>query len=210
VKERLPIALSAAALAVALLGWTSLGQAARNGVATGVEKAKQATGLAAGNQTARRGPRGPRGYRGYRGLRGFQGPPGDKGDPGPSNAYEFKWATQVAITGATPETATIVAGPTTAVPPGKYAVTAQIALGGSGGRTYCRGRGPGATGPYLGQFAWHEVSSAPGTVTLTFGVDLATSGGTINVACWQLGAIGALAGPGDVVAVRAGDLTAIT
>jgi hypothetical protein len=47
-------------------------------------------------------------------------------------------------------------------------------------------------------------------VTLTFGVDLAASGGTINVACWQLGAIGALAGPGDVVAVRAGDLTAIT
>jgi hypothetical protein len=203
VKQRLPILLSAAALAVALLGSTSLGHAALDGVA----KAKRATGLAAaGKQTARRGPRGPRGYRG---LRGFQGPPGDNGDPGVSGAYEFQWTTPIPVTGSTPETATIVAGPTTALPVGKYAVTAQIPLAGSGGKTYCRGRGPGPTGPYLGQSASHEVGSAAGTVTLTFGVDLA-SGGTVNVACWQLGTIGAIAGPGDIVVVRVGELTAIT
>jgi hypothetical protein len=203
VKQRLPILLSSAALAVALLGSTSLGHAALDGVA----KAKRATGLAStGKQTARRGPRGPRGYRG---LRGFQGPPGDNGAPGVSNAYEFQWTTLVSIAGATPETATNVAAPTTALPVGKYAVTAQITLAGSGGTTYCRGRGPGPTGAYLGQAARHEVGSAAGTVTLTFGVDLA-AGGTINVACWQLGPLGATAGPGDVVVVRVGDLTSIS
>jgi hypothetical protein len=202
VKQRLPIVLSAAALAVALLGSTSLGHAALDGVT----KVKRTAGLGSAKQTASRGPRGPRGYRG---LRGFQGPPGDNGAPGVSNAYEFQWTTLVPITGATPETATNVAAPITALPVGKYVVSAQIALAGFGGTTYCRGRGPGPTGPYLGQSARHEVSSAPGTVTLTFGVDLA-AGGTVLVACWQSGAIGATAGPGDLVAVRVGDLTSIS
>ena len=85
VKERLPIAISIAALVVAVLGSTGLGEAAQNGVTAGASKAKRATGLGAEKSSARRGPRGPRGYRGYRGyrgLRGFQGPPGDKGDKG--------------------------------------------------------------------------------------------------------------------------------
>lgn len=195
--------LSSVAVVIALLGSTSLGQAARNGVA----KAKRATGLtAAKQQTARRGPRG---YRGYRGPRGFQGPPGDTGAPGPSNGYQFQWTNPVAVTGSTPETPTTVAGPTTPLPAGKYAVTAQILLSGFGGTTYCRGRGPGATGPYVGQYASHKVSGSDGTITLTFGIDLA-SGGTVNVSCWQLGAIGAQAGPGDLVAIRVGDLTPIT
>lgn len=207
--QRLAVALAAAALAVALLGVTPLGNAARNVVKSGVRAAKPTSTKKASARRGPRGPRGPRGYRGYRGLRGFQGPPGDPGEPGPSNAYEFEWTTPVAVTGSTPETATIVAGPTTALPSGKYAVTAQILLSGFGGTTYCRGRGPGATGPYIGQHAWHEVSVSDGTITLTFGIDL-PSGGTVNVSCWQLGAIGAQAGPGDVVAVRVGDLTAIT
>jgi hypothetical protein len=111
--------------------------------------------------------------------------------------------------GTTPETATVVAAPQTALAPGKYTVTAQIVLSGTGGRTDCRGRGPGATGPYLGQFGWLDVSAAAGTLTLVFGADLA-SGGTVNIACWQIASAGAMAGPIDLVAVKVGDLTPIS
>ena len=83
-RQRLPIALSVAALVVAVLGSTSLGEAARNGMASGVSKAKRAAGLTS-SKTASRGPRGrrgPRGFRGPRGPRGFLGAPGEKGDKG--------------------------------------------------------------------------------------------------------------------------------
>jgi hypothetical protein len=205
-RQRLPLAISLAALVVAVLGSTSLGEAARDGVTRGVSKAKQATGLSPSKSSARRGPRGPRGYRGRRGPRGFQGPPGDRGDPGPSNGYEAQWTTPVAITGVTPETATIVKS-TAALPTGKYAVTAEVSLTGSGAKVYCRGRGPGPAGPYLGQAGVVEVSTVDGTITLTFGADLA-AGGTVSIACWQPGVTGADAGPGDIVAVKVGDLTA--
>ena len=204
-RQRLPLAISVAALVVALLGATSLGEAARNGVASGVTKAKRATGLGAAKQTARRGPRGPRGYRG---PRGFQGPPGEKGEPGLPNGYEFKTATQTPVTGSTPETATLVAAPQTGLPDGKYSVTAQLTLEGTGGRTSCRARGPGPAGPYLGQPAWAAPGSGPATLTLALAVDL-PAGGTVNVACWQAGG-GALAGPVDLVAVKIGDLTALS
>ncbi len=117
VKERLPIAISIAALVVAVLGATGLGEAAQNGVTAGATKAKRATGLGAEKSSARRGPRGPRGYRGYRGyrgLRGFQGPPGDKGDKGdkgdtgPSDGFFASSETPVNISGQSPASATVV------------------------------------------------------------------------------------------------------
>ena len=208
--QRLSVALAATALVVALLGATPLGEAARDVIKAGVKVAKPSHA----QKASARGPRGPRGRRGFRGLRGprgFQGPPGDKGDPGdtgPSNSFEFKSSSQIAVTGNTPETATVVAAPQTALPVGKYVVTAQILIDGTGGRTYCRGRGPGPTGPYLGQSGWFDPSSGPATMTLTFGVDL-SSGGTVDLACWQISGSGALAGPVDLVAVKVGDLTAL-
>jgi len=215
--QRLPIALSAAALVVALLGATPLGTAAEKTVKKGVSafQAGKAEKASARGPRGPRGPRGRRGPRGPRGLRGFLGAPGetgergDRGDLGPSNAYEFKWTTPVEVTGTTPETATIVAAPATPLPAGKYAVTAQMLLSGFGGTTYCRGRAPGPTGPYLGQSGLGEVSSADLTLTLVFAADLA-SGGTVNIACWQLGAIGADVGPGEIVIVKVGELTALS
>src|SRR5207247_9979258 len=97
---------------------------------------------ASGTDSSRRGPRGPRGPRGYRGPRGFQGPPGDTS---PSNGYETSWTTAVHITGTTPETATIVK--TSSLPLGKYIVTAQIQLTGTGANASCRRRGPVPQGP---------------------------------------------------------------
>jgi hypothetical protein len=109
-RQRLPIAISLAALVVAVLGSTSLGEAARNGVTSGVSKAKQAAGLGAERQAVRRGPRGPRGPRGRRGPRGYRGflgspgengakgDKGDKGDRGPiglSKVYEGGYCFQV-------------------------------------------------------------------------------------------------------------------
>ena len=198
--QRLSVALAAAALVVALLGTTPLGQAARDVVKSGVTLAKKASGAHAG-KASRRGPRGPRGYRGYRGPRGFQGPPGDTS---PSNAYEASWTTTVPITGTSPETATVVK--TTSLPLGKYIVTAQIQLAGAGANAYCRGRGPGPTGPYVGQPAWLKISSADSALSLVFGIDLPTDG-SISIACWQPGTIGADAGPGEIAAIRVGSLT---
>src|SRR3954453_23376162 len=87
-KERLSLAFSAAALAVAVLGVTPLGHAAGDALATAASQAKgplQAMGMVS---QARRGPRGPRGRRGPRGFRGptglsgARGVKGDKGDRG--------------------------------------------------------------------------------------------------------------------------------
>ena len=136
-KERLPIAISVAALVVAVLGSTGLGEAAQNGVTAGASKAKRATGLGAEKSSARRGPRGPRGYRGYRGyrgLRGFQGPPGDKGDKGDkgpngtATTFEVISSTPITVIGNTFETAaTVLTMPLAA---GKYIVTAQVTVEG--------------------------------------------------------------------------------
>lgn len=206
--QRLAVALSAAALVVALLGATSLGEAAERAVKSGVNVAKKATGqkVSARGPRGPRGRRGPRGPRGYRGFLGAPGEKGDKGDPGPSNAYESQWTSPVTVTGNSPETATVVKT-SASLPAGKYAVSAQMTLTGFGAKAYCRGRGPGPGGAYVGQSGVVEVASVDGALTLAFGIDL-PAGGSVSIACWQPGATGADVGPGDIVAVKVGELTA--
>ncbi len=90
-RERIPTVISLAALAVALLGWTSLGHAAgslvlpahsvgtaqlQDGAVTAAKVRKHA--LLASNFRPGQLPRGPR---------GAQGAPGAPGAPGPSDAY---------------------------------------------------------------------------------------------------------------------------
>ncbi|HET7856401.1 MAG TPA: hypothetical protein VFL41_08095 [Gaiellaceae bacterium] len=216
-RQRLPIALSSAALVVAVLGATSLGEAARNGAASGLEKAKQATGLAGTKSSARRGPRGPRGYRGPRGPRGFQGPPGDpgekgeKGEPGPGDAYETRSTVSVVITGDSESNETVVLT-SGALPAGVYAVTAQVTLAGIGyGRVTCQARGPGATGPRLGVPGRLHIGTGidsvrDGTVTLAFGARL-DAVATLVVACWESGgASNPSATNASLVAAKAGNL----
>ena len=95
---RLAVALSAAALLIALLGATPLGNAAQKTV-------KQVVRAGKAEKSGARGPRGKRGPRGLRGLRGFQGPPGDKGDPGsPTDGFEARDTTPVNVTGTTANT----------------------------------------------------------------------------------------------------------
>lgn len=79
-KERIAISLAFAALVVAVLGSTSVGQSASGAVKAGVNKARS-TQLA-GPLRVRAGQpvrRGPRGLRGKRGPRGPVGPPGQAG-----------------------------------------------------------------------------------------------------------------------------------
>jgi hypothetical protein len=74
-RTKIPIALSATALIVALFGSTPLGQAAEHGVRATLVATKVI-----------RGPRGPRGLQGPQGPQGLQGTKGDtgaKGDQGP-------------------------------------------------------------------------------------------------------------------------------
>lgn len=196
-RQRLPIALSLAALVVALLGSTSLGDAARDGVASSVSKAKQASRLGSSKSTARRGPRGPRGRRGPRGVRGprgFQGPPGDtgeKGEPGPGDAYEARSTASVVIAGDSPANETVVLT-SAALPAGSYAVSAHIAVAGTGdGPVTCQGRGPSATGPRQGVPAILRIGAGSGSVregvvSLTFGAKLDATG-TLHVGCWETG-----------------------
>jgi hypothetical protein len=89
-RNRLPIALSSAALVVALLGATPLGHAAGGAAASSLElvglQQKKKPKVLRGP----RGPRGPRGLVGPRGAQGLPGPagaqgaPGAQGDPGPA------------------------------------------------------------------------------------------------------------------------------
>jgi Collagen triple helix repeat (20 copies) len=86
VKQRLAVTLAFTALVVALLGSTSVGQAASDNVKAGVNKARTSKyagplRVQAGEQV-RRGPRGPRGKRGLRGLTGPAGPQGPAGATG--------------------------------------------------------------------------------------------------------------------------------
>jgi len=95
-RERIAIALAFAALVVALLGSTSVGQAASGAMKAGIGKAR-ASHLAgplrvqAGQVV--RGPRGPRGKRGPRGFRGPVGPAGAEGPAGPAGATGATGAT---------------------------------------------------------------------------------------------------------------------
>ena len=221
VKERLPIAISIAALVVAVLGSTGLGEAAQNGVTAGATKAKRATGLGAEKSSARRGPRGPRGYRGYRGyrgLRGFQGPPGDKGDKGDkgdrgdTDAFETRSTGLIAIVGTSPETATTVLT-SQALQVGKYTVNAQVALEGFGdGTVWCRARAGGTTTPTLGTPARVLLGNGAdhvriATLPLVFGVSIETAG-TISLACWEDGVgINPMATSASLVAQRIANLT---
>jgi hypothetical protein len=220
VKERLPIAISVAALVVAVLGATGLGEAAQNGVTAGASKAKRATGLGAEKSSARRGPRGPRGYRGYRGfrgLRGFQGPPGDqgdkgdKGDRGDSDAFETRGSGLVEIVGTSPETATTVLT-SQALQVGRYAVNAHVALEGLGdGTVWCRARVGGAPTPTLGTPARVLLGNGANgvrvaTLPLAFGVAIETAG-SISVACWEDGAgSNPMATSASLVALRVANL----
>lgn len=76
---RLAVALSSAALAVALLGVTPLGSAA----GSAVDLARDSVGASpAAKQKTIRGPRGPRGRPGPRGPQGITGAQGEWGAPG--------------------------------------------------------------------------------------------------------------------------------
>src|SRR4249919_2618582 len=85
-RERTAISLAFAALVVALLGSTSVGQAASGAVQAGVSKAR-ASHLAGPLRMHRAQPvRGPRGKRGPRGPRGPVGPAGPAGPSGATGA----------------------------------------------------------------------------------------------------------------------------
>jgi hypothetical protein len=179
---RLAVALSAAALLVALLGATPLGNAAQKTV-------KQVVRAGKVEKSGARGPRGRRGPRGPRGPRGFQGAPGEKGDPGsPTDGFEARDSTPVDIVGTTAETATTVLT-SAPLPAAKYAFSGQVALHNSGAATVtCQARGPGATGPLLGLPASVRVGSGPDAVRdaalpLAFGATFATPG-AVYVGCW--------------------------
>lgn len=81
-KQRLSLILSATALAVAVFGSTSLGQAAGNAAGQTVKNARASVGLGPSAATPARGPRGPRGLRGPVGPRGPAGPAGATGATG--------------------------------------------------------------------------------------------------------------------------------
>jgi hypothetical protein len=217
VRERLAVAISASALLVALLGTTSLGQAARGVARSGANVAKQATGAHVQKSSAR-GPRGRRGPRGPRGPRGFLGAPGEKGDKGDkgdsaSDGFEARNTTPVVITGTTSDTESVVlAGPT--LPAGKYAVTVQVVLEGVGySAVSCQARGPGPAGarqglPGILHIGTGADSVRVGTLPLSFGATLATSG-TLQVGCWDDNPSGPnpSATATTLVAVTVGNLT---
>lgn len=173
---RLAVVLAAAALVVALLGATPLGNAAQKTVTKVVGKSsKQA--------------RGPRGPRGYRGLRGFQGPPGIKGETGPAgglpNGFVARSASPVEIRGTSADAATTVLASGT-LPSGKYAFNAQVTLNGSvEANILCQARGPGSAGPLLGVPTALHVGAAVGqaTVPLTFAGTFAAPG-SVYIGCW--------------------------
>ena len=206
--QRLAVALSAAALVVALLGATPLGNAAEKTVRHVVRVAKPA-------KEARRGPRGPRGYRG---PRGFQGPPGVKGDKGEAgglpNAFEARNANAVEISATTSETATTVLTSGT-LPAGKYAFDAQVALHALEDVTVtCQAQGPGSAGPRIGSPATLRVGAAgtgavrDGTLPLAFAATF-DAPGSAYVGCWidDASAQHPTATSSDLVALTIGGLS---
>ena len=205
--QRLAVALAAAALVVALLGTTPLGNAAQNTVTKVVRVGKP-------SKQTRRGPRGPRGPRG---LRGFQGPPGVKGETGPAgglpNAFEARNANAVEISGTTPETATTVLASGT-LPAGKYAFDAQVSLHGLADVVVsCQAQGPGSLGPRLGAPASLHVGPGAGavrdgTLPLAFAATFAAPG-SVYVGCWidDGGAQHPTATSADLIALTIGSLS---
>jgi hypothetical protein len=203
--QRLAVALSAAALVVALLGATPLGNAAEKTVKHVVRVAKPA-----------KQARGPRGPRGYRGPRGFQGPPGVKGDKGETgglpNAFEARNMSVVEISGTSPDTATTVLASST-LPAGKYAFNAQISLNGTGDvLVTCQAQGPGSAGPRLGAPATLHVGTGAdsvraGTLPLAFAA-VFPAPGSVYVGCWIDNATPPhpLASSSDLVALTIGTL----
>ncbi len=179
--QRLAVALAAAALVVALLGATPLGNAAQNTV-TKIVRVGKASKPARG----KRGPRGPRG------LRGFQGPPGTKGDTGPAgglpNGFEARSANPVQITGTSAETATTVLA-SGALPAGKYAFNGQVSIqGGVDAVVFCQAHGPGSLGPLLGVPAILHVGIGVGsvgraTLPLAFAATFLAPG-SVYIGCW--------------------------
>jgi hypothetical protein len=179
--QRLAVALAAAALVVALLGATPLGNAAQNTVTKVVRGGKSA-----------KPARGPRGPRGPRGLRGFQGPPGVKGETGSAgglpNGFEARSASPVEIRGTSAETATTVLASGT-LPAGKYAFSGQVYLqGGVDTIIFCQAQGPGSAGPRLGVPAALHVGSGvgavgQGTIPLAFAATF-DAPGSVYVGCW--------------------------
>lgn len=200
---RLAVALSAAALVVALLGATPLGHAAEKTVKHVVLVAKPA-----------KQARGPRGPRGYRGPRGFQGPPGIQGEKGEAgglpNAFEARNTTAVEISGTSAETATTVLSSST-LPAGKYAFTAQVSLRGLDEvLVSCQAQGPGSAGPRLGTTATLHVGTTAGavrdgTLSLAFAATFSVPG-SVYVGCWidDASAQHPTATSSDLVALTAG------
>ena len=199
VKERLPIAISIAALVVALLGVTGLGEAAQNGVTASVTKAKRAAGLSTTRTAARRGPRGPRGPRGYRGdrgPRGFQGPPGDKGDKGDrgdhgsSDAYEATLSTPVTVSATVPDEAAwvVTSAPLAA---GNYVVIAHVQVEGTGsGTVQCQARVPWQVSGAPSASSKVRIGDAAGDVrtsglTISFGASTVAQNATVGLRCWE-------------------------
>jgi hypothetical protein len=203
--SRLAVALSAAALLVALLGATPLGNAAEKTVKHVVRPGKA-------EKSGARGPRGKRGPRGPRGLRGFQGPPGDKGDPGsPTDGFEARETTPVDVTGTAANAATTVLT-SAPLPVGKYAFSGQVVLNGTADATVsCQAHGPGTAGPLLGVPASARVGSGPdaardATIPLAFGATFATPG-PVYIGCWvDAAATPAPSATANIVAVTVIDL----
>jgi hypothetical protein len=141
-KNRIPLAISLAALAVAVLGWTPLGEATTNAIeaqlatnahflrghAPSAKAGKGKIPFAGKNGKLDRswgavGPRGPRGPAGAAGPAGPGGPKGDKGDPGPSNVIVRTHDSAVTLptAGGTNQTIVTMAG----IPAGAYELTAK-------------------------------------------------------------------------------------
>ena len=173
--QRLAIGLSAAALVVALLGATPLGNAAEKTVKKVVRAGKA-------DKSSARGPRGKRGPRGLRGPRGFQGPPGEKGEPGLADAYSVR-SSSVTVTGTTRETATPIAT-LAALPPSQYLISAQVTATGTGSaRLVCEGKAGAATGTGKSQIGDGPGEAKTATLAIVFGAPL-PMGGHAQLSCW--------------------------
>ena len=119
-RERLPLVLSATAVFIAVLGSTSLGQAAGNAVGQTVQKARSSAGFGPSTSRVVRGPRGPRGRRGPRGFRGL---PGDDGADGTAVAFG-----RVSGTGVLDATNSMNIASATRVTEGRYCVVVAAGI----------------------------------------------------------------------------------
>jgi hypothetical protein len=172
---RLAVALSAAALVVALLGTTPLGSAAEQTVKKVVKAGKS-------EQSSGRGPRGRRGPRGPRGPRGFQGPPGEKGDSGLPDGFTVR-SRSVTVTGTSRETATQIAT-LAELPPNQYLINAQVTATGTGtSRVVCEGSAGTNTGQGKTQIGSGLGASRVASIGIVFGTAL-PNGGSAQLKCW--------------------------